>query len=536
MRKYFIYTVLAAGLSVIFSSFCLAAGDFDPEIKIYLGESKVIPVDNLTRIAVGNPNVIDVTQAAKQSITLTPVATGKTTLVYWDNFGEQSYIIKVISEDLTDAKRRIDDILKELSANSVYTSIKEEEGKVFLLGSVTSAAERERLFLALASLKDKIVDLIQLKEEESVVEIDVQVMELNKDATKTLGLTWPASISLTEVGSPGIASTGSKWSTLFKVLSLKRDAFVFSLDALAQEGKARILSRPQLACQSGKEAELLVGGEKPIFSTQIASSGSGSGTGVEYKEYGIKLNIKPTVLNDDKIKIALKVEVSEVGAAESIGTSGGTSGNTTTARAYPLTKRNASTELFLINGQTMAIGGLIKQKAEEDVRKVPWLADVPIVGFLFRKKTVRSGGGQGERGDSELFITITPTIINKKTQQPEQIDNKSPESQDDARVNIDKIPDSVSSYTGLIKKRISESIIYPPSAREGNYQGTVKLSLHLSSTGDLLDIFVKSSSGYEVLDENALLTAKKISSYPPFPTSIEDNDIWIDVPIAYNLN
>jgi len=65
---------------------------------------------------------------------------------------------------------------------------------------------------------------------EDLVEIEAQIVELRKDASRTLGLTWPSNISLTEQGSPGISAAGTKWSTLFKVLNLNRDAFNWKLD------------------------------------------------------------------------------------------------------------------------------------------------------------------------------------------------------------------------------------------------------------------------------------------------------------------
>ncbi|MCX5712091.1 MAG: type II and III secretion system protein, partial [Candidatus Omnitrophica bacterium] len=253
-------------------------------------------------------------------------------------------------------------------------------------------------------------------------------MELDKDATTQLGFTWPSQINITEMGSPGIPVTGAvsvtqgatpsttftttpgqtNWGQLFRVLDVSRQAFTLTLDALQRDGKARILSRPRLACQSGKEAELLVGGEKPTFTTDVASAG-GTGTSVEYKEYGIKLRIKPTVTDDFRIKVSLNVEISEVGEAETIGTT-----TSVTAKAYPLSKRNISTEMYLNDGQTLSIGGLIKQKEEQQNQSVPFLGKLPILGPLFRSKLTSSGGGAGNRGDTELFITLTPTLINNR--------------------------------------------------------------------------------------------------------------------------
>jgi len=503
------------------------------EIILYLGEVKILSVDNPKRIAIANPNIVDVTNVSKNEITLSPKAVGATTLVLWDNFGEQSYRVKVFAEDISEIKQRIDNLLRKLNLTTVYTEAEEEEGRVLLLGSVKTPQDKERITTVLGALRDKTADLVVIKEEEAVVEIDVQILELNRDATATLGFTWPAALNLIEKNSPGI-SGGVKASTLFKVLNLQRGTSAaatpwnFKLDALIQEGKARILSRPRLACQSGKEAELLVGGEKPIFTTEVAGTTGGEGTTVDYKEYGIKLKIKPTVVEDERIKLALNVEVSEVGTAETIG-----SETTTTAKAYPLTKRNASTELYLNNGQSMAIGGLIKQKTEEDLRKFPWLADIPVLGLFFRQKTTKIGGGQGERGNTELFILITPTIISPKRDMREVSSEIKPGV---SSGSIENISTPLARYASIVQKRILEKMTYPALAKEAGYQGTVKISLHLSFRGELLEAKIKDSSGYNILDENTLRIAKEISSYPPFPPSIEPKELWVDIPVVYKLD
>lgn len=531
MKKNLLIIPLIFTISVLFPRQNYAIDDAATveEIKLYIGEAKAMAINNPTRIVIGNPAIADVSNVSKYELTITPIALGSTNLVIWDNFGEQSYRLKVLSEDMRDVKSRIDNILEKINLSGVYSQIEEQEGKVFLLGRVKIPQDRERLNIALGSLKDKTVDLIQVKEEETVVEIDVQVLELNRDATNTLGFTWPSSITLTEKGSPGISAAGTKWSNLFKVLNLNRAAFAWTLDALIQQGKARILSRPRLACQSGKEAELLVGGEKPIFTTEVAEAG-GTGTSVEYKEYGIKLKIKPVVTENKQIKLALNVEVSDVGTAETIG-----SAAAPTAKAYPLNKRTVSTELFLDDKQTLAIGGLIKQKKEEDITKTAGLGDIPILGLLFRKKTTTTGGGSGERGDTELFITLTPTIV-RASESPLYQEKNAQRDLEISSVLDQNIPLALSGYALVVQKRILESVVYPPEAREAGYQGVAKLSLLLSYQGKLLDTKVKSSSGYRILDDNAVSVAKGISSYPPFPTSLDLKELWVDVPIAYKLD
>jgi pilus assembly protein CpaC len=526
-------------LIAVLAGALLFAEDVAEEIKVYVGLVQAIPVSSPIRIAVGNPDIADVTAAGETELTVLGKAPGTTTLLVWDSMGEERFNIVVISADLENMKSRVDSILGMLGLTSVRTKIEESQGKIFLLGKVKTPQEKERFSVALGALKEKIVDLVEVKEEEAVVEIDVQVLELGRDASKTLGLTWPGSLNLLERGSPGIDPSGTKFSTLFKVLNLERatsggaDPFTFKLDALIQEGKAQVLSRPRLACQSGKEAELLVGGEKPIFTTQVASAG-GQGTQVEYKEFGIKLKVKPTVLEEERIKLGVSVEVSEVGTAETIGSS---TSNTTTAKAYPLSKRTASTELFLNNGESMVIGGLVKQKSAEDIRRVPFLSEIPVLGLLFRQKVSTVGGGTGERGNTELFIILTPSIISQKSaaaaEQAKKVEKPAGPVYYTAEENLST---PLARYASAVKKSITDKLTYPAMAKEAGFQGTVKLRLLLSFRGELLEAKIKDSSGHNVLDENALRVAKEILLYPPFPDSIKEKEIWLDIPIVYRLD
>ncbi len=541
--------------SCVFFANCPAGDDVEEELRLYVGDIKILPVNSPTRIVLGNPSVADVTDTKKTEITVSAKAVGSTTLVIWDSFGEQAYMVKVFEENMQDIKRRIDKLLSRLQLPSVYTQAEDEEAKVLILGTVKTQGEKDRIGTAIGTLQGKYVDLVLVKEEEAVVDIEVQVLELDKDATNTLGLTWPSSITLTEQGTPGTAvsavtavgstttgggAMGTKWQYLFKVTNLSRAAFSWTLDALIQEGKARILSRPSLACQSGKEAELLVGGEKPVITTSVQSSTTSS-TAVDYKEYGIKLKIKPTVTDENRIKLVLNVEVSEIAAAaDIIGAS-----NAPTAKAYPLTKRTVSTEVFVNNSQTLAIGGLMKRKEEEQVRKVPFLGDIPIIGMAFRKKTTSHGGGFGEKGNIELFITLTPTIVNTLKPSASPRGESAAQEEKSASGNGESSSGAArdkglfqpqEEYARIVQKRILDNLNYPAYAREAGFQGTMKLSLHLSYLGELLNVVVKSSSGYKVLDDNAIYVAKTVAFYPPFPSSLAQKDLWIDVPIAYRLD
>lgn len=173
------------------------------------------------------------------------------------------------------------------------------------------------------------------------------------------------------------------------------------LCSLLKQGLAKILSQPNIITLSGEKASIVVGGEIPIPISMVNGAVS-----VEWKEYGIKLNIEPEVNNEGLIVSKIKAEVSDVdwSSDHMIGLSAN-------FKIPPVTKRTAETALAMSSGQTMAIGGLIKNITTQAITKVPVLADIPILGKLFTSR-------EFERDETELIILITPTIVDPKDYLP----------------------------------------------------------------------------------------------------------------------
>ncbi|MFA4889695.1 MAG: TonB family protein [Candidatus Omnitrophota bacterium] len=524
MKKFKIIFLVALFFSSQFSPGFILQAENEDTVYCIVGETKTFSTRNPTRVVIGNPAIADIAEVTSSEIKLSAKAPGSTTLVYWDIFGEQSVIIRVSQDDIVDIKHRVDSLLKDLGISGVYTKLAGDEGKVMLLGSLKNSADKERIISALAGMKQGLMDLIVVKEEDTVIEIDVQVLELDKGASKTLGLTWPSQIILNEVNSPSLSAVTSAWGTLFKTVSVTRAAFQLTLDALEQEGKARILSRPRLSCLSGKEAKLLVGGEKPIYTATTTASSSAVTTGsVDYKEYGIILNIKPRVMEDNRIKINLTVEVSEAGEYDS---------GVIYAKAFPITKRTVNTELFVNNNQTLAVGGLMKRKTEESMTKTPGLSNLPLIGALFRKKTTTSGGGASTKSDTELYITLTPRIVPKEEVPEEKLTalKKAPEEFGVQAVNI---PQNIAPYARAVQAKITSAAYYPRQAKDAGWEGSVRLSLNLTANGSLKEMKVLQSSGYKLLDDAAAQVVRAQAPYPPFPPQIDAQEIWIEVPIVF---
>ncbi len=504
------------------------------EIVIYQGQMESVSVSVPERIVIDKPEVVDVIRVGNNEMLLSGKQKGEAKISWKDNLGEHNLDVKVLAEDVEKIKKRIDDILKKIGSSNIKTKTMENEEKVFLLGDVKDEVDIERIFLALGDLKDKTVNLVQIKPEDAMVEISVQILEFQKGKGRNLGFELPSSITFSEINS-SLGTSGLPFGGLFPIRSWDRDKFSGTLRLLINEGKAKVLSRPRLACRSGKEAELLVGGEIPIMTTEASGSSETPGTNIEYKEYGIKLKISPQVVDGDKIDILLSVEVTEVDEAglQQLGGS-----DNITASAYPFTKRNVTTELSLRNNEILAIGGLIKQKTQEDLKKFPWLADIPILGAFFRSKNVTQGGGADEKGDTELFITLSPKIIYRDGQ-----DNQKKIKESFREETLEKkisryhdrshIPDELQSYVLAVKKMILRDISYPEVASSSGWEGSLLISLKISSDGKLKQAKIAESSGNKIFDQDALNVAKAVK-YPPFYYyKISLEEINLEIPIVY---
>jgi len=272
-----------------------------------------------------------------------------------------------------------------------------------------------------------------------------------------------------------------------------------------------------VVCLSGEEAKISVGGEVPVVTTTTGESGTA--TNVEYKEYGVILKIRPIVMENDMVKINLYTEVSDIDWINAVTASG--------ISIPAFSKREASTELFIKTGETVFIGGLIKSDKSKDVEKIPAIGNIPVLGALFRSKDFQND-------KTELVISLTPDII-KYGEDPilkEETDGYKVITGDP---NTQPSND-LRKYIWNIQRKIISSLIYPPSAEEQAVQGEIKLSLHLFSDGTLSGVRVIQSSGHRVLDDTVIDTVKRLSPYEPFPSSMEEKEVWIEVPIVYSLN
>lgn len=191
---------------------------------------------------------------------------------------------------------------------------------------------------------------------EKMIEISVEITEINENKSMELGIQWPAEISAVESSIPSIIESGA-WERI--------TAFSSTLKALETNGAAKVLSKPKLVTKSGTTAKFMVGGEFPVVATAIGTSQ------IQWKEFGIIMEITPTVQKDEKIDIILETELSRLDYNAPVA-------------GYPsVAKRQASSHLQIKNGETMVLAGLIETTKGKTVEGIPVLCDIPILGALF---------------------------------------------------------------------------------------------------------------------------------------------------------
>jgi general secretion pathway protein D len=166
-----------------------------------------------------------------------------------------------------------------------------------------------------------------------------------------------------------------------------------TLAALATTGSVRILSRPAILAQNNVEAHILVGAERPFIaiSRSLPTNDAQRDQVVQYRNVGTTLRILPTINADGYVNLIVVQEVSNAT-------------NETQFGAPVISKREASTQLLARNGQTVVIGGLIDQQTDRVRSGIPFLKDIPLLGYLFSNT-------RESVGNSELFLFLTPYIV-----------------------------------------------------------------------------------------------------------------------------
>lgn len=414
-------SILTAAAVMGACSWALAA----TPVNVSLNSSKYMQAPKITRIAIGNPEIADVQMLSARDYLLIGKKAGSTSLIVWSANGvREEYSVYVSGDDQGMASA----IQQAIGYPGITAQMM--NGKVLLRGTVKNQYEHDtaikiaQLYLGSgggstssattasgtngsqgSATDENIIDLLEMSHP-SQIRLEAQLIEINTDDEKNLGIQyWSPTLGNSSSGiTPGASGLVYVGEDMYN----KRGSFGWigshlstidaSLHALVTNGKARILSRPSITTMSGKTANILIGGRIPI----PTSAGDGE-ISIDWREYGIRLNIEPVVDGENKITSKVHAEVSTLDYGHAVVE------NNFSIPA--LASREADAVINVRSGATMAIGGLLNSEDSKTISKIPLLGDLPIIGQFFRHTSKT-------RDNRELLILITPTLVSEDTEQP----------------------------------------------------------------------------------------------------------------------
>ena len=239
-----------------------------------------------------------------------------------------------------------------------------------------------------------IVDNIKVIEEYQV-NVQLTFVEVSKEFTDSLGIEWQ-SLTLDSMTSSGSDTTTINSIGEFSLLGIRKGLNIHNITtmirAIKNDRLAKVLAQPNLSVLSGEFASFLVGGEIPIVTKNKEGDSS-----VTYKEYGIKLNITSKVNSDKRIRLFMENEVSSVSGSYSFNN----------YNIPTLTSRKTKSTIDLSDGESFVIAGLITENDQEQLSRLPFISDIPILGALARSSSAN-------RSKTEMIVFATVNLVTSK--------------------------------------------------------------------------------------------------------------------------
>jgi pilus assembly protein CpaC len=443
----------------VFGTSSSAEAQQDQTISLVVGQQRVLTIQNIQRVAIGDPGVADVNALpGRNQILITGVGQGRTSLLVWRTTGQRvSYLITVSAQDVRELVREVRTLLgdiegvtirtvgdrvyldgqayttedfnrieqvaelypqvrsfvtvaanaKRLVANTLNQELQRAGLKnvqatvvgttIFLEGSVESPQDLQKAELITKAIGEDVENLLVVGIKRMIL-TEVQFVEIRKRGLDHVGIQWPFDITggvdhqmQIQENLPGYPPVRAG---LYQLNAQASSPFAFGMSM--SDGYGRLLAQPQLVCASGEQAEFLAGGEVPIpliTANQLT---------IEYKEYGVKLEITPTADRHGNIQTEIFAEVSEVDDAVSVQI--GDNINIPGFRS-----RYVRTNVTVRHGETIVLSGVFNHDQQKAVSKFPLLGHIPILGELWKSRRF-------QESKSELVIFVTPRIVNPDTE------------------------------------------------------------------------------------------------------------------------
>jgi len=388
-RMAFAVAALASALAIAGS---VAAQDPDTAtrtITVSKDKSAAFHLDEpVGEIVVAQPEMVQLVATTDHGFYIRGKAIGTTNLLIYDRSHHLAEVVDVqVGRDLASLQS---DLANALPRERIVAS--NFAGGVLLTGEAsTSAAAARAADIAEHYAPKEVTSQITLRAAQQIM-VEVRILEANRTALHDMGFNLSAqNASGLNISTGTGLITGDAPAGAISIGGKIGSATVdLTLQALETKGLVRTLAKPNLTAMSGEEASFLAGGEFPY----PVPNGLGQVT-IEFRQYGVKLKVTPTIEPSGEIKLKVAPEVSQLDSAHSIRIDG--------FLLPSLDISNASTTVELKDGQSFAIAGLFQQGYNNSVSQVPGLGNLPVLGTLFRSES-------WQKQETELAIIVTPRL------------------------------------------------------------------------------------------------------------------------------
>jgi pilus assembly protein CpaC len=371
-------------------------------VTVTLGKSRTLSTDrSFTDVVIGDPEVADVVPLTDRSVYVLGKKAGTTSVSAYDADKRLVGVIEV--EVAHNAPRATQEIRRSVTADARVAT---QNGRLIVQGEAPDIARAERAGrIARLHGAGEAVNNLRVRGPQQVM-LEVRFIEISRQAGRDLGVRLetnaPNATTRSGRGQVGVlgffadasalATGAAPFGTIMGRLISGGTNVDILIQALETQGLARRLAEPNLVTLSGEKANFLAGGEVPIPVAQQ----NGTIT-LEFKKYGVGLTFQPTVLGNGVINLKVEPEVSQVDP--------NTSYRLGNIQVPAFITRRASSVVELKSGQSFAIAGLLQTLTESTTEQLPWLADLPVIGALFRSREFR-------QRETELVIIVTPHMVN----------------------------------------------------------------------------------------------------------------------------
>jgi pilus assembly protein CpaC len=381
-------------------------------LSLGIGKSIVIDLPrDIKDVLVADPKIANAVVRSAQRAYIIGAAVGQTNIVFFDSAGQQ-----IAAYDIA-VKRDLNGVRAALKATLPNADIQIDglgDG-VILTGSAASPIEAQQageLAARLAGGTDKVVNSITVRGRDQVM-LKVTVAEVDRSIIKQMGIDLSASMNYgTAVVNFNNANPFTAYGRALVANNTTSASFgatpsvQATLRAMESAGVVRTLAEPNLTAISGESATFIAGGEFPVPAgyscdptTHVCT------TQISFKKFGISLNFTPVVLSEGRISLRVMTEVSELSNENSITLSQSVTSSTVNSLTIPSIKtRRAETTLEIPSGGAMAMAGLIQEQTKQAINGLPGLAQLPVLGSLFRSRDYVNS-------QTELMVLVTPFIV-----------------------------------------------------------------------------------------------------------------------------